>query len=258
MLAQMEEWPQVEAIALGGSRATGVDDPKSDYDFYVYISEDVPEEERRRVFGEYCKRLEIGNSYWENEDNGTLKNGVDIDVVWRNLDYFTGEVAAVVEGGRASNGYTTSLWHNLTTCKILFDRNGRLAAAKERFAVDYPDQLRHNIIERNMNLLTRALPAYDRQISKAAARGDIVAVNHRVAAFLESYFDVIFALNRQPNPGEKRLIPQALRRCELLPEGFRTNLLMLFASMFTSDPHDVDAAVKTLVDGLEQLVDEHE
>ena len=30
--------PQVEAIALGGSRATGRNDTKSDYDVYVYIS----------------------------------------------------------------------------------------------------------------------------------------------------------------------------------------------------------------------------
>lgn len=29
--------PQVEAIALGGSRANGVFDEKSDYDVYVYV-----------------------------------------------------------------------------------------------------------------------------------------------------------------------------------------------------------------------------
>lgn len=47
------------------------------------------------------------------------------------------------------------------------------------------------------------LPSYDRQIKKAQERGDIVSVNHRITAFLESYFDVIFALNRQTHPGEK-------------------------------------------------------
>ena len=30
---------QVEAIALGGSRATGRNDEKSDYDVYVYLSD---------------------------------------------------------------------------------------------------------------------------------------------------------------------------------------------------------------------------
>ena len=33
--------PQVEAIALGGSRASGRDDAKSDYDVYVYFAHSV-------------------------------------------------------------------------------------------------------------------------------------------------------------------------------------------------------------------------
>ena len=33
---------QVEAVALGGSRATGRNDEKSDYDVYVYITDCIP------------------------------------------------------------------------------------------------------------------------------------------------------------------------------------------------------------------------
>lgn len=33
--------PQVEAIALGGSRANGVFDEKSDYDVYVYVTDNI-------------------------------------------------------------------------------------------------------------------------------------------------------------------------------------------------------------------------
>ena len=40
---------QVEAVALGGSRATGRNDEKSDYDVYVYITSSIDENERRNI-----------------------------------------------------------------------------------------------------------------------------------------------------------------------------------------------------------------
>ena len=40
---------QIEAIALGGSRATGRNDEKSDYDVYVYLSDSIDESIRRGI-----------------------------------------------------------------------------------------------------------------------------------------------------------------------------------------------------------------
>ena len=62
---------QVEAIALGGSRATGRNDEKSDYDVYVYTTTPIDAHVRRRVLDKYCKYMEIGNSFWELEDDVT-------------------------------------------------------------------------------------------------------------------------------------------------------------------------------------------
>jgi len=45
---------------------------------------------------------------------------------------------------------------------------------------------------------------YLRQINAAIVRQDPVSVNHRVAAWLSSYFDILFAMNGQFHPGEKR------------------------------------------------------
>ena len=47
---------QVEAIALGGSRATGRNDEKSDYDVYVYITSSIDENVRRNILEKYCNR----------------------------------------------------------------------------------------------------------------------------------------------------------------------------------------------------------
>lgn len=233
---------EVEAIALGGSRAGTHFDEKSDYDIYLYCAAPVSEEKRRAVLEKYCSYVEYNNAFWETEDNGTLKNGIDFDLLLRNLDDFTAGVAQVVEKHIPSNAYTTCMWHNLVTCKIIFDRNGRLTAAKERFSIPYPEQLRMNIIARGWRLLKDSMPAYSLQIEKAAKRGDLVSVNHRVAAFLETYFDVLFALNRQTHPGEKRLMLLCKERCAILPEDFEENIRSLFSHMFT----DCDALIADL------------
>lgn len=55
--------PQVEAIALGGSRANGVFDEKSDYDVYVYVTDNIDNGVRENILAPYCSQMEIGNHY---------------------------------------------------------------------------------------------------------------------------------------------------------------------------------------------------
>lgn len=109
---------------MGGSRATEKSDERSDYDVYVYWTDEVPDGVRDKILQKYCSRMEIGNHYWEKEDNCTLKDGIDIDIIYRSLDDFIAGIENVVIGGNASNGYTTCMWHNLKTCKILYDEKG--------------------------------------------------------------------------------------------------------------------------------------
>lgn len=246
----------VEAIALGGSRAGTHCDEKSDYDVYLYVTKPIEEAARRAILSKYCGAMEIGNHFWEYEDNCTLLGGVDIDILYRSLDDFARDVASVVEGYEARNGYTTCMWHNLRTCKIVYDRDGRLAAAKRRFDVAYPEPLRRNILERNMRLLTGSLPSYDAQIAKAVRRGDLVSVNHRTAAFMESYFDVIFALNRLTHPGEKRLAALCRAQCAVLPEDFEENLSRLYGDLF-AHPECVSGDIGRMVAALERVVREN-
>lgn len=175
-------------------------------------------------------------------------------MLYRDLDQFAANVADVVERFQASNGYTTCMWHNMLTSKVLFDCDGQYAATRQRFDVPFPEELRRNIINRNMRLLTGNLPSYDAQIRKAASRGDKIAVNHRMAAFMESYFDVLFALNRRTHPGEKRLDKLAERDCAILPKDFRKYIDTLFDSMYT-DQAVFSETLGEIVDDLRQTVD---
>lgn len=99
---------------------------------------------------------------------------------------------------------------------------------KKRFDVPYPEALRTAIIRKNRALLSGVLPSYDAQIRKVASRRDLVSINHRTTEFLASYFDIIFAMNRQTHPGEKRLVSLCKDRCENLPDRFEENLNHLF------------------------------
>ena len=76
LFSEFADLKQVEAIALGGSRAGECYDEKSDYDVYVYITSPISEETRRGILQKYCGYMEIGNQYWEHEDNCVLKNSM--------------------------------------------------------------------------------------------------------------------------------------------------------------------------------------
>lgn len=254
LFKELATLPEIEAIALGGSRAGEDFDEKSDYDVYLYTTAPISEDVRRELLAKYCSYMEISNSFWELEDDCTLKNGIDIDILYRNLDDFRADVSSVVKDCNARTGYTTCMWHNLVTCKIIFDRNGRLTQTQQEFSVPYPEKLRHNIIEKNMRLLSGNLPSYDMQIKKAADRGDMVSINHRVSAFMESYFDIIFALNRLTHPGEKRLVELCVKNCKVLPENFEENITELFTSMY-SNSSDINDVLRKIVSETKKIVD---
>lgn len=254
LLKELSALPEVDAIALGGSRAGDTYDEKSDYDVYLYCSGAVEEDARLRILSKYCTTMEIGNRFWELEDNCILKNGIDIDIIYRNLDSFLQDIASVVEQYQARNGYTTCMWHNLDTCKIVYDRSGQLETAKKRFHVPYPQQLKKNIVEQNMKLLHTAMPAYDAQIAKAVKRNDIVSISHRTSAFMESYFDIIFAVNELTHPGEKRLLPLCKKTCRILPEFFEENINSLFQDLFTNTD-SIAEDLQNIIAELEKIID---
>ena len=226
---------QVEGIMLGGSRATGRFDETSDYDVYVYITGTIPAAQRKQILEKYCRYMEIGNSFWELEDDVTLNNGIDMDIIYRDRNEFERTVSSVVLDCTPWNGYTTCMWHNLITSKIVLDKNGHLHTLQEKFRIPYPKKLKENIISNNLKLLSGMLPSFDAQIKKAENRGDLVSVNHRVTEFLASYFDILFALNEMTHPGEKRMQSICSQECKILPHNFNENLHRLFHGMFRED-----------------------
>ena len=226
---------EVEAIALGGSRAGENYDEKSDYDVYLYVNSPISEEKRKNILQKFCSYMEIGNSFWEYEDNCVLNNGIEIDILYRDMKDFMKGIERVVAEYHPSNSYTTCMWHNLITCKILYDKNGTLEKYKNKYTINYPKQLKENIIKRQLELIDSSMPAHPNQIKKAISRKDFVSINHRITEFLASYFDLLFAINEITHPGEKRLIQLCKKQCKILPENFEENLNSLFSHMYSEE-----------------------
>ncbi len=251
IISALKEYDEVDAIALGGSRSTGVCDEKSDYDIYVYCTSELSNEMKSNAITPHCIQAEIGNHYWELEDNCIMKNGIEIDIIYRDAEKFAQYLQFVVDEGHAFNGYTTCFWHNIINSKILFDKSGRFTEIQKKYTIPYPETLRKNIIEKNRNLLNGKLPSYDKQLKKASNRDDLVSVHHRMTEFLASYFDIIFALNRQTHPGEKRLVQLCKKYCPILPESFEENINALLASVTNGNSYEI---ASNMIEKLDKII----
>lgn len=250
---EFTKFPEVTAIVLGGSRSGNNFDKSSDYDLYIY-STSIPDKDcRKLILDKYCSYIELNNQFWEFEDDCTLSDGVDIDIIYRNINDFENNIENVVEKHRAGNGYTTCFWHNLKNSKVLYDPHKEFHNLQERFEVPFPKELKENIISKNFRLLTGNLPSYDKQIIKAFDRGDFVSVNHRIAVFIESYFDIIFAINELTHPGEKRMIEYAEKHAKILPKHFVESVNELLNSI-GSNISDVENNLKNIMKNLEEII----
>lgn len=245
--------PEVESLALGGSRATGAADIQSDYDVYVYLNDSLATEKRLTILGRYCHAIELNNTYWEPEDDAILNDGITVELIYRDLSDFDRSLKSTLIDHMPGNSYSTCLWSNLLNTAILFDRTGQYRDLQQKYTLPYPEALRSAIIKRGRQLIQGHIPSYYGQIKKAVEREDWVSINHRTAELLASYFDVIFAVNRVPHPGEKRQLSQAVKLCNVLPANFEKGVENLIRTT-GSDAGSVMAALDELITQLDVLL----
>lgn len=249
---EFAKFSQVRAMAVGGSRAVKRNDEFSDYDVYVYAAEEIPTKERLAILEPYCRSMVMDNHYREHEDVCIMEDGTELNIIYRELDGFLEGIARVAEKYEPLDGCTTGMWHSLLTGRIAYDKGGFLGAAKEKYSMPYPQQLKDNIISHHMNLIKYSIPSFMTQMEKAMKRKDMVNINQCAQRFLDSYFDIVFALNEKLHPGEKRLVQVCLEECKILPVNFELNIRLLLNSMF-KDPA-TSAVVELMVTELERVI----
>src|SRR5277367_1413104 len=132
------------------------------------------------------------------------------DLMYRTCDAIEADVEAKLGRGEATVGYSTCLCHSVSHSTPVFDRRAWFQTLQGRLkSTPYPDRLVEGVIKMNLPVLGGTIHSYEQQIRSAFRRRDRVSLNHRTAAWLASYFDLLFAANRRFNPGEKRLLAHA-------------------------------------------------
>lgn len=248
--------PQVLTVALAGSRTTGVSSESSDFDFYVYLQEEIPVEIRKAIAQEFAERLEINNQFWEPGDEWVdISSGCGVDVMYRTPQWIEEQLDRVLVQHQASVGYSTCFWWNVLTSVPLYESKGWFKQLQEKANQPYPETLQKAIIAKNYPILRRNIYSYTHQLEVAIHRDDSVSIIHRTAVLLASYFDIVFAINAVPHPGEKRLIEWVKKLCSKVPDGMEWQIRTIKDSMSLSSgnlsllPH-----LNVLIDGLDQLL----
>lgn len=208
----------VWAVAWAGSQIAQQSDDQSDIDLYVYTGGEIPPDWRREHFSASAARSEFDNRFWEPGDEWVdARTQIHVDVMYRSRHWIREQLARVLLQYQASVGYSTCFWHNVKASLVLYERDLWYTQLQAWCNRPYPEPLRRAIVAKNYPILRDTLSSYRYQLTSALARGDRVSLNHRVAALLASYFDILCALNRLPHPGEKRLLTWAEQHCEKHP-----------------------------------------
>lgn len=245
--------PDVEAIAVGGSIATGRATATSDIDIYIFPTSYLPPETRLSIGQEFSKDAEISD-YW---GPATVwvdpKTGIEVEALFFGVGWMEELVLQPLEQYQARMGFTTCFWHTIKISQVLYDRVGWLRRLKEKADQPYPEPLAQAIIDLNYPLLRDIYYSYRTQIASAIKRKDVYVMHKNVSAFLASYFDILFALNRMPHPGVKRMMDILEAECEIYPPDMRDHVTQLLKSSGSSMKKTV-TTVDKLVDGLDLLL----
>ncbi len=253
LMTHFSALPQVLALGVGGSQASGMVDDASDIDLYVFSTDIIPLAAREAVVAQCggASRSSMNLTFWDLGDEWyDAATGIEVDVIYWHPQWIEEQVMRVVRDHQPAMGYSTCFWRTMREMNIGYDPSGWLAGFQTRVDVPYPSELRRAIIEKNHAVLRTVIPSYAGQIEKAIKRADLVSINHRVAALLASYFDVIFAVNEVLHPGEKKLIKFALENCRKLPHAMPEQIEMLLLTSANAD-ESVLVALNALLDSLD-------
>jgi predicted nucleotidyltransferase len=250
---RFRSYEEVEAIAISGSLASGRATELSDMDLYIYLTRDLTVEQRREMVVPYASQWQHVD-YWGPADVFfDARSGLEVELIQFKVDWMTDQITRALDRHEPSMGYSTAFWHTIRQSHIVYDRNQWLTSLKTKAQQSYPPQLARNIVAYNYPLLNGLIPSYRNQLKSAIVRQDLLSINHGIADFFNSYFDILFAVNHQPHPGQKRRLENAQRLCQTLPQAMPEDVTRVLQGAAMPDEnllHAVDMLLAHLAEWL--------
>jgi hypothetical protein len=222
-------------IALGGAHAKGVDDAESDLDLYVFASEILSCTERGRIIGAVPGVEQLtawgADEQFEQAGSDFVLQGMKVEVWFRSSEYITAIVKACQQGvvQRDYVAWTVMGFYNhctlsdLSKMRLLDDPSGLLAGWQSAVEI-FPPVLRARII-REHYWAARFWPDNFHYMT-AVKRCDIIYTAGIVQQSVYNLIQVLFALNAQYFPGEKKM-QAALEQLALKPANFTRRIQAL-------------------------------
>ena len=243
--------PSVEAVWLGGSHAVGQANATSDLDLYVYTGAELPVTVRADIIKPRARVAEVGYDLWEVEDYWLEHSGLKVEAMYRRPEWETQYLDDLFTTNRAHMGFSTTGWHSIVHAHVLSDRSGWTRDLKASADRPYPGELAAAIVRLNFRVLRGTLVTHPEALAAALARGDLAFAHSRVNDILNSYFDILFALNRTLHPGAKRQLANA-QRLRLNPRRMAEDV----TDVLQSSSGQVLEKIETLLGGLEALLEQ--
>src|SRR5688572_12091267 len=124
LVARFRQLPEVEAMAIAGSQATGKAGAGSDIDFYVYPQTDLPAEQRLAIGHEFSSSVQHIDYWGAGLEWDDPETGIHIDVIFFTTAFMEDQLVRLLDRHQPSLGYTTAFWHTIHISQQLYDRNG--------------------------------------------------------------------------------------------------------------------------------------
>lgn len=233
-------------IALGGAHAKGIEDAESDLDLYVFCEAVPPSPTRTELARSFSARI-TGVISWENDISfdqaGTdfhwdgrkvecwMRNSHHIDATI--LECKRGEITQELVTWTPNGFFNHCCLSDLNAMQIVDDAYGILSRWKSAVA-EYPPLLAETIISRHL-AAARFWPN-NFHYERAIRRLDIIYTTSIVQQVVHNLIQVVFALNHQYFPGDKKLALH-LDKLERQPTRF---VERLHALVFPGAPPGVD------------------